>query len=166
MSVYRTPWTLNTDNPRMLSIVDADDKIVMAADLVCWSSRWQTAEDVENLVGVRAIDQGEWGDAIRDQKDSFKAIVASVNAKYAPVGELTTPSDVTKEELEAAIVSVLGEKRYEGLGGEDEMILCHEKACMTAFINKLEGPQIDLLRGMYEYVSKKGVYPFYQGPKP
>lgn len=166
MTIYQTPWRINSEDLRVLEILDANDNVVLAFNRVCWSSKWKSQEDIDNLTGIRPADREEWGTLLQDQSDSIKALVSAVNEKYAPVGELTFPTDVTKEDLEEAIISVLGEKRYNGLGGDDEMTLCHEKACMVAFLNKLEGPKIDLLRGLYEYVSMKGVYPFYDAPKP
>jgi len=71
-----------------------------------------------------------------------------------------------KDDLVQAIVHVIGQNRFEALGGEEELVSAHKQACLTAFLEKLEGPEIDLLRDAYIHISKHGKYAFYDAGTP
>lgn len=85
MSIKSTPWRLVTDKIENIQIVDANDNVVLSQPRACWSSKWKTLEDMNDLVGIRAEDERKrWAEAIEEQMETLNGIVEAVNEKYAP----------------------------------------------------------------------------------
>jgi hypothetical protein len=89
MSIQPTPWRLVNDKIHNIEIVDANGTVVLSQPHACWSSRWNTVEDMYNLVGIEASKRGEWAKAIEDQLDTLNGIIEAVNEKYAPAVPLS-----------------------------------------------------------------------------
>lgn len=89
MSIQPTPWRLVNDKIDNIQIVDANDTVVLSQPRPCWSSKWKTLDDMNNLVGIYGQKRAEWAEAIEEQLDTLNGIIEAVNEKYAPVVPLS-----------------------------------------------------------------------------
>jgi hypothetical protein len=76
------------------------------------------------------------------------------------------PLALTKDNLVHSIVSIIGQTRFDVLGGEEGLVGANERACLTAFMGGQKGPEVDLVRRAFAQVSKKGLYPFFEAVAP
>lgn len=73
----------------------------------------------------------------------------------------TAATSATEADLREAIIAVIGESRFDAIESTSGLIAAHERACRAAFLTKLEGPHIDLLREMMLVLDRNNRYPFY-----
>lgn len=76
-----------------------------------------------------------------------------------------TPEMITETTLTGAIQAVLGQRTFEAISENSGFTAAHDRACMVAFMENRQGPEIEVLRVARRYISQKGRYPYYEpGP--
>ncbi len=67
----------------------------------------------------------------------------------------------TKDDLIKAIVEIIGQRKFDAMGGEETLVRCNEAACLKAFLDKKEGDAVDIVRDCLIRVNRTGIYQFY-----
>jgi hypothetical protein len=84
MAINPTPWRLVNEVIHNVQIVDANDVVIISQPRACYSSAWNSLDDMDALKGIDASKRQEWGDAIQNQLDTLNGIIEAVNEKFEP----------------------------------------------------------------------------------